>query len=229
LPLIAYHYAGQGKVMFVGTDSTWLWRQNVGDRFFYRFWGQSIRFVARRDEADSKKSRLEIRPLRAQPGEEAQIELMAFTPDGSPRTDGRLAVQVSGAGDAKTLELIADEGVKGRYIGAYTPQKAGQYKIAFSPGGAAVPVEAQFRVMVAPEEMRHPHVDRDALQRIADASSGRMVELTDLASIPPELQGETKKIQLRREATIWDNWLMLVLLVTVYSLDVGLRRLAGLS
>ena len=28
-PLIAYHYAGDGKVMFVGTDSTWAWRQNV--------------------------------------------------------------------------------------------------------------------------------------------------------------------------------------------------------
>ena len=51
LPLIAYHYAGKGKVLFVGTDSTWLWRQNVGDRFFYKFWGQALRFVARRDEA----------------------------------------------------------------------------------------------------------------------------------------------------------------------------------
>ena len=43
LPLIATHHAGRGKVLFVGTDSTWLWRQNVGDRFFYKFWGQAIR------------------------------------------------------------------------------------------------------------------------------------------------------------------------------------------
>ncbi len=62
LPLVASHYAGQGKVMFIGTDSTWLWRQNVGDRFFYRFWGQAIRFVARHGEAGSKKSWLEVRP-----------------------------------------------------------------------------------------------------------------------------------------------------------------------
>ena len=46
LPLLTYHYAGRGRVFFVSTDSTWLWRRNVGDRFFYRFWGQVIRFVA---------------------------------------------------------------------------------------------------------------------------------------------------------------------------------------
>ena len=49
MPLIAEHFAGQGKVLFVGTDETWRWRQNVGDRFFYRFWGQAVRAVARRD------------------------------------------------------------------------------------------------------------------------------------------------------------------------------------
>src|SRR5262249_53600214 len=29
LPLVASHYAGQGKVMLVGTDETFRWRQNV--------------------------------------------------------------------------------------------------------------------------------------------------------------------------------------------------------
>ena len=52
-----------------------LWRQNVGDRFFYKFWGQGIRYVARRDAATEKKSWIEIRPVRAQPGEQAQIAL----------------------------------------------------------------------------------------------------------------------------------------------------------
>jgi hypothetical protein len=31
------------------------------------------------------------------------------------------------------------------------------------------------------------------------------------------------------QATIWDNWLLLVVLVVVYSIDVGIRRLMGLS
>ena len=51
----------------------------------------------------------------------------------------------------------------------------------------------------------------------------------DLASIPPKLKGESKRTALDRETTLWDNWLTLAILVFVYSLDVGLRRLVGLS
>ena len=93
-PLIAQSYAGQGQVLFVGTDSTWLWRQNVGDRFFYKFWGQAIRAVARNDKTTQKKSWLEVRPVHVEPGDAARVELMAFAADGSPRTDPTLTVQV---------------------------------------------------------------------------------------------------------------------------------------
>ena len=58
LPLVAHHFAGEGKVLFVGTDSTWLWRQNAGDRFFYKFWGQAIRFVARTRSGRSEEEEL---------------------------------------------------------------------------------------------------------------------------------------------------------------------------
>ncbi|MFO0881724.1 MAG: hypothetical protein U0840_30870 [Gemmataceae bacterium] len=56
VPLIAHHFAGQGRVFFLGTDETFRWRQNVGERFFYRFWGQATRFVARRDTRGGKKA-----------------------------------------------------------------------------------------------------------------------------------------------------------------------------
>ncbi|MGE0608204.1 MAG: hypothetical protein AB7O62_14000 [Pirellulales bacterium] len=227
LPLISYHYAGAGRVMFVGTDSTFLWRQNVGDRFFYRFWGQAVRFVARRNESEQNKSRIEVRPVRAQPGEEAMIDLYAYSADGTPRLEPRLPVTISSAGAPQTVELVEDPATKGRFTGGFTPQESGDYKITFQSG--AEPVEAQFRVMTAPEELRHPHVDRVALTQLASSSGGRMVEISDLATIPPDLKGETKTASLDRQKDAWDNWLTLVLLVCVYSLDVGLRRLAGLS
>jgi hypothetical protein len=229
LPLIAYHYAGRGRVLFVGTDATYLWRQNVGDRFFYKFWGQGVRFVARRDDAKAKQSWIEVRPVRAQPGEEAQVELMAFAADGSPRIDPMLNVQVAGEGVAKSLEVVADPSTKGRYLGKLTLERAGDYRLSFDPGGGAKAAEARIRVMIAPEELRHPAVNRPALELLASATNGKLVELTDLASIPPTLKGESKLTQVHREASLWDNWLTLVIVMFVYSLDVALRRLAGLS
>jgi hypothetical protein len=227
IPLVAYQYAGQGKVMFLGTDSTWLWRRIVGDRFFYKFWGQSIRFVARRED-DSKKSRLEVRPLRAQTGEQAQVELKAFWADGSPRSESRLPVQIEGPGAPQLVEVVADPVTKGRYTAPFVPAKPGEYRLRFSDG-TLEPAEARMRAQDAPEELRHPNVNRPALEVLATASGGRLVELPDLDKIPVLLQGESKFNELHREATIWDNWLTLALVACLYSIDVGLRRLTGLS
>ncbi len=228
LPLISYHHSGQGKVMFVGTDSTWLWRQHVGDRFFYRFWGQSIRFVARRDQANAKKSWIEVRPVRAQPGEQAQIELMAFAADGTPRTEPKLMIQVAGGSTASGLELTADPSLKGRYTGRQVLTATGDYRFTYTPDGAA-PVEGRVRVLTAPEELRHPSVNRPAMLQLAGTSNGKLVELHELATIAEQIKGDSKFSTLRREATLWDNWLLLAVLMFVYSLDVGLRRLVGLS
>jgi hypothetical protein len=232
LPLVAAHFAGRGKVLFVGTDSTWQWRQTVGDRFFYKFWGQSIRFVARRDEAGMKKSRIEVRPVRVQPEEDAHIELLAVTADGTPRSEPSLPVRVAGSGMtavAETVMLAADPHVKGRYTGKYSPKSAGEYRVTYDPGAGQAPVEARIRVLPAAEELRHPNVNRPALELVAAASGGRLVELPELASIVDKLKGDPKLIPFHREATLWDNWLTLIILALIYSVDVGLRRLAGLS
>lgn len=224
LPLVAHHYAGQGKVLFVGTDSTWLWRQNVGDRFFYKFWGQAIRFVARRNDDQKKKSWVEVRPVRARPGEAAQIELMAITAAGTPRTEPTIMLRVEREGaPTETAEMVADKAMLGRYTGKFIPSTPGNYRVVYDPGDNDK-VEAYLHVRPSTEELRRPNVDRDALAQI-----GKVIEPKDLATITGELKGEPKTISLHREASIWDNWLVLTLLVVIYSVDVGLRRLSGLS
>ncbi len=230
LPILAYHYAGRGRVFFVGTDSTWLWRRNVGDRFFYKFWGQAIRFVARREQHGATKSWIEARPIRAQPGEEAQIELMAIGPAGQPRTEPTLPLQVQRTGQAaETIALAADPVTKGRYTGKHTVKEPGEYRLSYQPGGGAPLVEALIRVAAAGAELRNPNVNRPALETLAAATLGKLVELSDLPTIPPLLKGEARLEEVHREASLWDNGLILILLMFIYSLDVALRRLAGLS
>ena len=228
--MIAQHYAGQGQVLFVGTDSTWLWRQNVGDRFFYKFWGQGIRAVARNDKTTQKKSWLEVRPVRVQPNEEARVELMAFTADGSPRPDPTLTVQLQNGSEVGVVEMTADPDVKGRYTGKFTPKNPGEYRLTYTPDGQAAPVEARLPVAAAPDELKRPNLNRAALEQLAVDSHGKLVEVYNLNSLGDDLKEETTQIQRSPPpASLWDNWLTLTILVCLYSLDVGLRRLRGLS
>src|SRR5262249_51022535 len=238
----------------------------------------------------------EVRPLRAQPGERASIELMAFKKDGSPRTDAGLSVQLFDGKNKKRVKLEADPGVKGHYTGNFLVHDIGQkdYRVTYQGGSGTGKAEGKLRVVPSLEELRHPHVDLEKLGQLAAPTHGDLVKLYDLARIPKELVRrkltkksleamraddvpETVTARLERltdktfvtekhlvselQATlgademerhkakviahaekiddqpqstilpnqkdIWDNWLVLSLLVFLYSLDVGMRRLAG--
>jgi hypothetical protein len=223
LSLIAWQPVGKGRVMLVGTDSTWLWRQNVADRLFYKFWGQSIRFVARSEDAAKKKSWFEVKPVRTRPGEEALIELR--TPGEQPS----VAIEISGPETQTTLVLDADPSTKGRYLGRFRVPAVGDFRFNYAAGNA----EARLRVLASAEEMRYPNVNRTVLRTLAETTGGELVELSDpnwAQKIVSKLKGEPKVVKRPPvEATIWDNWMVLTLLVFVYTLDVGMRRLGGLS
>ncbi len=229
-PLIAQGYAGQGQVLFIGTDSTWLWRQNVGDRFFYKFWGQAIRAVARNDKTTHKKSWLEVRPVHVEPGDAARVELMAFAADGSPRVDPTLTVQTQSGDDIGTVEMTADPNVKGRYTGKFTPKNAGEYRLTYAPDGGS-PAETTLPVAAAPDELKRPNLNRAALEQLAADSHGKLIELYDLASVEKELKAPPPPPPPPSlpPTNPWDEALLALGIAVLYSLDVGLRRLGGLS
>jgi hypothetical protein len=84
------------------------------------------------------------------------------------------------------------------------------------------------QVLTAPEEYRHPNLNRPSLELLASATGGEVLKLSDLDSIADKLEGSTELQDLHREATLWDNWLILAILILVYSVDVGIRRVMGL-
>lgn len=227
-PLIAVHRAGRGRVMFVGTDATWRWRRDVGERSFYRFWGQAIRYVADRDDAPDR-STLVLRPLRAQPGEPITVDLIRAGAEIGAGGDDPAVVHVSGAGEVEVLTLDADAHVAGRHSGSFTPPAPGQYRFEYEPPNGAAVIDATLNVTAAPLEMRQPNVNRAALTMLAETSGGRTVALHALGELAEQVHGEPKITRMHREATVWDNWLVLAVLMMLYSLDVGLRRLTGLS
>jgi hypothetical protein len=232
LPLIAFHQAGQGRVMFVGTDSTWMWRREVGDRFFYKFWGQAIRFAARADAADGRNSLIETRPMRAKPGEKVRIELLAYDQDGKPRTERTLKGLVRSAasgGRPQPVELSSGTGTRGAYAGTWDAGPAGEYTVLFDAGGRQGMVAARVLVAESSEERRRPAVDRATLDAMAAATGGRVVALSEIGNLAGMLKGGVTLQAVHRERTVWDNWFVLVLLALIYSVDVGLRRLSGMA
>jgi hypothetical protein len=224
VPIIASQRAGKGKVWLVGLDSTWLWRENVGDRYFYKFWGQAIRDVARQGGDEESQASIEIRPVHAQPRELVQIELRAPS---SKEQSQRLRIHRDGSD--QMLDMMPVQGVAGCYRATFSSPEPGNYRVIFDAAGGQRRIEAPLQILSASEEFRNPNVNRLALQALTAGSGGRLLELHELSSLPERLKGSSKVLSIHREASLWDNWLVLVLIICLYSVDVGLRRLAGLS
>ena len=62
LPLVLYQFVGTGKSMFHAFDDTWRWRFRAGDRYFGRFWVQTIRFLARSRLVGQRQAEVDDRP-----------------------------------------------------------------------------------------------------------------------------------------------------------------------
>jgi len=225
-PLIVEQTVGKGRVLWVGFDSTYRWRANVGTHVFYRFWGQAIRRVAKSQNTDDESDRLEVTPTRAEPGEPIVIETFVLNRDGQPRTDATIDVRIMNEKTDSTLAVTLTRVGDGRYRAAWTPSAIGSYIVRHQPLQGD-PLTSAVRVASSNREWRSPGVDRDALGTLAHATGGEMIELEQLATLPDRIQGEPTTITRRRDVSVWDNWLMLIVLVSLYCVDVGIRRMTG--
>ena len=226
-PLIVEHFAGAGRVLFVGTDSTFRWRRNIGDHLFYRFWGQAIRRVARSEERGTDRDWIEAHPATTVAGDSVLLELYAVDAGGAPLSRSEVPVRISCAEWVQTVMLSA--GVEpGRFRGRWSPEKVGDHLLSYATA-AGESVKTGVRVAESGQEMLRPGVDRDALAALAEASGGGFLELDRIAEIPGHIKGETVDVQRVHEEELWDNWLMLVLLVTIYCTGVFVRRTSGLT
>ena len=227
-PLIAEQFAGRGRVLLMGIDSTFLWRRNIGSHLFYRFWGQAIRHVARRPEREPNKSWLDVYPSRIEPGESVAIELYAIGADGKPLEVQSMTLAAAVGSEAETVRLDRVRGQTGLFRGSWTCESGDAVQLEFVDALGHT-VSAAVQVAASGQEMLEPIVDRDALDEMARASGGSMIELDAIEKLPAMLEGEPVVEQRNESEEVWDNWLTLVLLVSIYCIDVGVRRLQGLT
>ncbi len=226
-PLIAERYAGRGRVLYIGDDTTYRWRRNIGSHLFYRFWGQAIRYVARNKDRGGDSSWMEVSPSRAEPGDPVAIELYAVDANGKPLDRADVIVQIT-SGQGQEQATVARTAETGHFRGVWQPKAIGSYRLTYTDqrgkevtGGVAVTGSGR--------ELRKPSVDRDLLGSMADATGGGLLELDRIDKLPDVIQGNPITISQSHEQEIWDNWLTLILLVGLYCTDVGVRRLLGLT
>ncbi|MCP5516616.1 MAG: hypothetical protein H7A45_05060 [Verrucomicrobiales bacterium] len=186
MPLIVTRTYGTGKVLFMGTDSAWRWREGVEDRYHYRFWGQVARWMAyQRQMAGGESMRLFYSPDRPQVDDVVTLNANVLDAAGGPLAEGTVVVQaVSPAGRTQTIRLRpGEEDAWGLFLGSFAPKEPGVHRLLATCAETGAAVETELSVQGLNRERLGRLARFDVLEEIAAVTKGRLVPVSEVGRL----------------------------------------------
>jgi hypothetical protein len=226
LPLILYQFLGAGKVMFHAFDDTWRWRFRAGDRYFGRFWVQTIRFMARSRLVGQHQAEIQTDRRRYQRGQPIQFRVRFPNPGLAPAGDDlTIQVQRKGQGPRKlTLKLMP--GTKNVFEGALPQAAEGNYEVRLLPPPSLDrPVTAEFRVEAPINERERIEMNEPELLKAAVATGGKFYTPLDAQALLNDLP-KPSKVPLDTDPPIplWNTWPVLALFLGLITAEWVIRK-----
>lgn len=227
LPLISYQFLGAGKTMFQAFDDTWLWRKRVGDRYFGRYWLQTVRFLARSRLAGDRVAELTTDRLRYQRQQPVPIRVRFLNPGLAPAADQLVAEVENPSQPPRKVELKKQPGAAGLFEGVLPPSREGEYTVKLLPppvleGGMPT---TKFHVDPPAGEFERVQMNAPELTRAAELTGGKFYTPETANSLTGDLP-LPQKVPLDTDPPIilWNTWPALGLFLALLTAEWILRK-----
>jgi hypothetical protein len=233
-PLISWQRYGTGKCMMIGSDRLWLLRYKTGDKYHWRVWSQAIQFLTlSRLMGEHKRIRLESDRSTYPLGEQARLYANVLDESYQPISLASFDVHVGdtaeGAPDAQTIKLRPVANQPGRYEGYYSPAGTGRYRLELRSEESESANSIEFQVADHKPELTRSEMHRESLQKIADLSGGKFLEIDELSELSALVNRAPKISTQVRHQSLWDHWLVIVLIVLLAGSEWIVRRRRDLT
>ena len=231
IPLLVTRSSGNGKVLYMGTDSAWRWRKGVEDTYHYRFWGQVVRWMAhQRHLSQDEGVRFFYTPETPKRGDKVRLNATVLDKLGIPISEGKVTVTLTApSGTSETIELAAENAEWGVHAGQFIPREGGKYEVEVKCESAGRRLKTQLTTTVPTLEKTGLPAKLDVMREIAALTAGKSGGPGDLAqmvsglSLLPERKPEEQRFRL------WcDPWWCGALLGLLTLYWVG-RKIGGLT
>jgi hypothetical protein len=236
LPLIATQMYGKGEVMFVGIEETWRWRDNTGDKFTARFWGQTaVQLGLPHLLGNARRSQLELErgePILGRPGAVKGRFLDTNYEPVTRSTVRALLVNLDAKDDgSRRREVVLQRivGQPGEYRAALPHDLPGRHELRIPPGDGLEEATLPFRVDLPPRhELLEVGLAEEALRGMAATVGGHFYREEDLITLPDKVEARKQPFTLRSEVILWGP-LPFVLFVLLISAEWIIRKFSNLS
>jgi len=246
LPVVAVQRYGAGRVLAFTGDTTWRWKFQIEGRGldspYYRFWRQSVRWLAGRTEqfpgagtllmawtdkveyqpGQAVLLRAKLRDRQGQPLDHAQVEARVEYP-APVREEGEKTAQAESAAlplDHVPLSL-------GEYQAAFTPSLQGVYhaEVTASIGKEELGrAQVEFVVGEAVGELDRVDVDDLSLRAIASETGGEFYTFATAERIPQALEARRRRVVFHEEKTLWNTPVFFAVFLGCITLEWVIRK-----
>lgn len=247
MPLIVTGRYGAGKLFFQATDETWRWRRHTGELLHDTYWVQVVRELMRGGRL-AQDRRWSIRPDRRVYDYGKPVRLTVEIEDAAllaerQETLGLVVAERSGDLNAARGASETGGGLSARltayrlapdshrFEATWVPDHPGTFVVqaeGLAPLTGESPPSAAFRVQKPDLESRRPEADHTTLERIAEQTGGKLVELDQLTEAFHAIRDRSVQIPDDVTEPLWDSRLVLILFLAVISTEWVLRKAFGL-
>jgi hypothetical protein len=230
LVIFAYMNYGNGKTFFSAVDNTWRWRAGVDNLYFYRFWGQVVRFVATgRLLGSTPRYSISTDKAIYNIGETVKIDARIFDATMKPSTEKSWTAYHQAQGregePPEKIELALNPiKEQGTYEGTISAGLRGRHDLWLGTESERLAFRS-FNVEVPALEARDPKLNRTLLEAVASVSGGQYFDLHEASGAAEKAQGVSRpKEGLVENDDLWDEWWVVLLFTCVIALEWILRK-----
>ncbi len=233
LPLIIMQYVGGGgKVLFHATDETYRWRRREGDRYFARYWIQTLRFLTRSKLAEGDRSaRLSSDRGKYPLGVPIRLQVQ-FRDEGlAPLDDNGVTVELEQIGrQTQKVQLHRTETGRGRFEAVLNNLPAGGYHVKMIAPALPGRVSAADFVVDPPQSERaRVQIDAKEMKQAAEVTKGGYYTYKDISRLLSDLpDGRQVPVESLPPVPLWNRWPLLALVLGLLIGEWLLRKRRGM-
>jgi hypothetical protein len=204
IPLLVTRTFGAGKVLFMGTDGAWRWREGVEDKYHYRFWGQVVRWMAyQRNMAKGETMRLYYAPDQPQVRQTLVLHANVMESSGEPLAKGDVTARITApSGKAETVRFTSAGDEWGVFDGRFTTEEPGKHQVRLFCKQTNATLDTSFFVQGDAAETAGKPARPEVMEEIARVTRGKVLApdkreqlVQSLASLP-EPSPSIRRVQL---------------------------------
>jgi len=213
------------------TDTTWRWRWRVGDRYFYRYWGQALRAMTPSEPPGGNRF-AQVNADRAEYLLGDRVSLHARLLDSFYRLikDTKVIGTLTGEnGTPIQVTLNAIPGSSGLYSADFLADRVGKFQLTLaSPAAPEKRAAANFLVQSIALEKQQPEMNEELLKKIAKAGGGSYYHVDEIKKWIDSLKSNDLIVKSETEVELWDAPIVLLMFVVPLTIEWIARKRAGM-